>query len=111
MSPAGRGKHPRNPLGDTTEVRKQQIIDFIRMYHNKNQIAPTLREIAVAIGWQPQSYGTVVPLIDDLIAKGFLKRVAKGARTIMLVEPQPKPYYYRREDTIRALKNAANKSK
>lgn len=107
---AARGKHARSPLNDLQKVRKQQIIDYIRQYREQNYMSPTLREIAVAIGYEEESYGSVHPLIKDLINKGFLVRAAKGARTLMLAEPQPAPYFYRREDAIRALKAEVKKS-
>lgn len=91
-----KGKHERSPLQDQTEIRRQQILDCVRLSHEDKGIAPTYREIALYIGWEETSFGTVFPLVEDLIRAGFLQRKAKGARTLALVIPQPSDFYYSR---------------
>lgn len=111
MTSTLRGKATRSPLNDMTKIRKQQIIDFIRQYREANgSISPTVREITVAIGYEPQSYGTVHTLIRSLIQEGWLDQPIKGARTLQLVEPPPAEHYYRREDAIRALQKEVKKT-
>jgi len=104
-------KAHRSPLNDLTKIRKQAIIDFIREFRAKNDnMSPTIRQITVAIGYQPQSFGTVHTLVNSLIAEGWLVKAGEGAKTLKLADPLPADYYYRREDAIREMKRELKKT-
>jgi len=83
---------------DKTLIRMQAILDFVKSYRDENLISPTMAEIAVGVGWQSKDVGNIHPLIEQLINAGFLERVAKGARTLVVSNNPPRPFFYRRED-------------
>lgn len=95
---------------DKTLRNMQSIIDFISRYRHEHLISPTLAEIAVGIGMTAKDFGNVQPMVRKLVEEGFLfyatrgsttdpqKRVYRGARTLIVSDPLPRPYYYRREE-------------
>lgn len=62
--------------------RQQQIIDFIRQFIQGNGTAPTLRQIADAIG--VSSLATVHEHLQALVAKGLIKRKQGRVRSMEL---------------------------
>mgnify|MGYP001558598144 CR=1 FL=1 len=60
--------------------RQQQILDFIKQFIQKNSSAPTLRQIAEAIG--VSSLATVHEHLHTLEEKGLIKRRTGKARAI-----------------------------
>ena len=62
--------------------RQQQIIDFIRQFIQGHGTAPTLRQIAEAIG--VSSLATVHEHLQALVAKGLIKRQAGRVRSLEL---------------------------
>ncbi|HKC04897.1 MAG TPA: transcriptional repressor LexA [Patescibacteria group bacterium] len=64
--------------------RQQQILSFIRQHIQSHGSAPTLREIAVAIG--VSSLATVHEHLQALEEKGLIKRKAGKVRSIDLKE-------------------------
>ncbi len=66
--------------------RQQQILDFIRQHIQSNGSAPTLRQIADAIG--VSSLATVHEHLQALEEKGLIKRKAGKVRSIDLSEPE-----------------------
>jgi repressor LexA len=60
--------------------RQQQILDFIKQHIQSSGTAPTLREIANAIG--VSSLATVHEHLQALVAKGLIKRKAGRVRSI-----------------------------
>src|SRR3989304_4803451 len=67
--------------------RQKQILDFIRGYIKENSYAPTLEEIAENFGLS--SIGTVAEHLENLEAKGYLKREDNQPRSIDLLEGEP----------------------
>lgn len=64
--------------------RQKQILGFIKQYIQSNGTAPTLRQIAEAIG--VSSLATVHEHLQALEAKGLIKRKAGKMRSIDLAE-------------------------
>ena len=65
--------------------RQQQILDFIKQYIQSRGSAPTLREIANAIG--VNSLATVHEHLQTLVTKGLIKRKSGRVRAIELKIP------------------------
>lgn len=63
--------------------RQKQILDFIRQHIQTNSSAPTLREIADALG--VNSLATIHEHLETLEYKGLIKRKPGRSRTIELV--------------------------
>ena len=82
---------------DAHMQHKQAILDYIQEYRGKIGISPTLRELSERIYGHDAGMGNISLLVNDLIEEGFLFKAAQGARTLMLVTPQPRPFYYKRE--------------
>lgn len=61
---------------ERAQIDRQRIIDFYHAYINAHKHAPTMAEVAIGIGRKAASKSKVKILIDDLIAKGWLERVA-----------------------------------
>jgi repressor LexA len=66
--------------------RQRQILDYIQQYIQANGTAPTLRQIAEAIG--VSSLATVHEHLETLQEKGLIKRKTGKTRSIELVNPQ-----------------------
>lgn len=64
--------------------RQQQILDFIKQYIQSNGSAPTLRQIADAIG--VSSLATVHEHLQALEEKGLIKRKAGKVRSMELTQ-------------------------
>ena len=76
-----------NPLTD----RQREALDFLRDYLREHGFPPTLREIAA----QLQITGTLGAMrhLEALEKKGYLKRQAKGSRSITLLPQEPTMTY------------------
>ena len=94
------------PPRDQMKINKQRILDYVKGYIHRNGTSPTIREITAAIGYKATSFGTVQVYVQELIDEGFLKRRIKGARSIQVVNPPPRAWYYRREDSMKAVVRA-----
>ncbi len=68
----------------TLYKRQRQIVDFIAQYIQKNGYAPTLREIADAIG--VSSLATVHEHLEALDRKNVIKKISGKVRGIELVD-------------------------
>lgn len=66
--------------------RQRQIVDFIQQYIQANSSAPTLRQIADAIG--VSSLATVHEHLVSLENKGVIKREGNRSRSIELVDKE-----------------------
>lgn len=64
--------------------RQRQIVDFVQQYIQANSSAPTLRQIADAIG--VSSLATVHEHLASLELKGIIKRKGGRTRTLELVD-------------------------
>lgn len=62
--------------------RQRQILEFINQYIQANGVAPTLKQIADAIG--VRSLATVHEHLETLESKGFIKRKSGKTRSIEL---------------------------
>lgn len=65
--------------------RQKQILDFIKQYIDANGYAPTLKQIAAALG--VSSLATVHEHLQALEKKGLIRRKTGASRSIELVEP------------------------
>lgn len=75
------------------QQRKQLILNFIHIYREMHKVSPSIDEITIAIGYGPKSYGSVTPLINELIHEGWLKRAVPGGRTLVLTHPPDEKYF------------------
>ena len=64
--------------------KQQKVLDFIQEKINRDNLPPTIREIASACGFS--STGTVRDYLDALTKKGYLKRANNKARSIELLQ-------------------------
>jgi len=71
----------------TLYKRQKQILDFIKQYIQKNGLAPTLTEIANALG--VSSLATVHEHLKAMEKKGVIKRFAGSVRGIEIVNNSP----------------------
>jgi repressor LexA len=71
-------------MGNNLTKRQRQILDFINDFKRKHGYAPTVREIGEHFNLS--SPATVQVHLDNLKAKGFLKKSVNEARSIELVE-------------------------
>ena len=70
----------------TLYKRQKQILDFINQYIQKNGLAPTLTEIASAIG--VSSLATVHEHLASMEKKGVIKRFGGSVRGIEIIKEQ-----------------------
>lgn len=70
----------------TTQLTKKQalIIEFINDYTGTRGVSPTYREIMTALGLS--SVSAVAEHIDNLVAKGALKKVPGAARSLEVID-------------------------
>lgn len=73
-------------------TKKQALImEFIRDYLSAHGISPTYREIMTALGLS--SVSAVAEHIDNLVAKGALRKLPGTARSLEIVTPDhPETY-------------------
>lgn len=62
--------------------KQQELLEFIGAFLNEHAYAPSYREIMSALGYK--SVSTVAVHVDGLIAKGFLTKSDKSARSIRM---------------------------
>ncbi len=65
--------------------RQKEILDFIQAYYSKKKFAPSLEEIKVY--FDLRAISTVHEHIENLKAKGYLKKEMNQARGIELINP------------------------
>ena len=67
-------------------TKKQALImEFIRDYLSAHGVSPTYREIMTALGLS--SVSAVAEHIDNLVAKGALRKLPSTARSLEIVTP------------------------
>lgn len=73
-------------------TKKQALImEFIRDYLSAHGVSPTYREIMTALGLS--SVSAVAEHIDNLVAKGALRKLPGTARSLEIVTPDhPETY-------------------
>ncbi len=67
--------------------RQQEILQFIASSLEERGVAPTLREISEAYGFQ--SLGSAQKHVALLVGKGYLRRVKHQKRGLLVVKPVP----------------------
>lgn len=71
----------------TVYTRQKQILGFIKQYIKANGVAPTLKQIAEAIG--VRSLATVHEHLEALVSKGLIKRYTGTVRGMEVVGKFP----------------------
>lgn len=71
-------------MGLKLTKKQQRILDFISDYIDKNNISPTYREIAA--GLELKSVSSVAEHVDNLVARGVLKRSEDHGRVLEVVD-------------------------
>lgn len=69
------------------EKRRKDILRFVRNYHAKNGWAPTIQEIADAVGLV--SPNSTRMHLHKLVEHGYIHMEPRQARAIALVSPAP----------------------
>ncbi len=67
--------------------KQQELLSFVDGFIKGSGYGPSYREIMRALGYK--SVSTVAIHIDNLIAKGYLARSDKSARSLMVVTTRP----------------------
>lgn len=62
--------------------KQQELLQFIGDFLNEHNYAPSYREIMAALGYK--SVSTVAVHVDGLIAKGYLTKSDKSARSVRI---------------------------
>lgn len=79
---------------DIMPQRQQMILDFIHEFRESHDgVSPTDREIAIGIGYQVTSWGTVHVLIDDLVKQGWLRKANVGSRAYIPTRKKSETFY------------------
>ena len=70
----------------TIKLTKKQalIIDFINDFTSTRGVSPTYREIMTALGLS--SVSAVAEHIDNLVAKGALRKISGAARSLEVID-------------------------
>lgn len=71
--------------------KQQAVLDFVQDYTEENGVSPTYREIMA--GLNLTSVSAVAEHIDNLVAKGVIRKNPGEARTLEVLD-------YRHEDTV-----------
>ena len=71
-------------MGLKLTKKQQRLLDFISDYIDKNNVSPTYREIAA--GLELKSVSSVAEHIDNLVARGVLKRSGDHGRVLEVVD-------------------------
>lgn len=76
--------------------KQRQIIDFIESYTAENDISPSYREIAAAVGLS--SVSAVAEHVENLVEKSVLRKTEGSARSLELLD-------YEHLETVELFKN------
>ena len=66
--------------------KQKQIIEFISTFTAEHNYSPSYREIMTGLGLS--SVSAVAEHVDNLVAKGALKKVSGAARSLEVISPQ-----------------------
>lgn len=69
-------------MRERTSKKQQELLQFIAEFLREHNYAPSYREVMVALGYK--SVSTVAVHVDGLIAKGYLTKSDKSARSIRI---------------------------
>jgi SOS-response transcriptional repressor LexA len=75
--------------------KQQAVLDFLRDYMEEKGVSPSYREIMAGLGLS--SVSAVAEHVDNLVAKGILKKNPGEARTLEILD-------YRHEETVELFK-------
>lgn len=64
--------------------KQQELLQYIADFLKDHEYAPSYREIMTSLGYK--SVSTVAVHVDGLIAKGYLTKSDKSARSVRVVE-------------------------
>lgn len=67
---------------ERTTKKQQELLQFITDFLREHNYAPSYREIMKVLGYK--SVSTVAVHVDGLIAKGYLTKTDKSARSVRL---------------------------
>ncbi len=70
-------------MRERTSKKQQELLQFISDFLDEHNYAPSYREVMTALGYK--SVSTVAIHIDALIAKNYLTKTDKSARSIRVV--------------------------
>lgn len=76
----------QKPTGGLT-IRQGEVLNFIRAYHAERGFAPSFAEIAEGVGLGSKS--GVSRIVDGLVERGYIGRMAHQARSIVVLGVQP----------------------
>ena len=75
--------------------KQQALLDFLQDFTEENGVSPSYREIMTGLGLS--SVSAVAEHIDNLVAKGVLKKNPGEARSLEVLD-------YRHEETVELFK-------
>ena len=73
-------------MSEKLTKKQKQIVEFISAFLKDNNYSPSYREIMTGLGLS--SVSAVAEHIDNLVAKGTIKKVPGTARSLEVVSPQ-----------------------
>ncbi len=99
-------------MGERTTKKQQELLQFISDFLDEHNYAPSYREIMRALGYK--SVSTVAIHIDGLIAKNYLTKSDKSARSIRIVTVSSsvdnKHYSWLRTEITKRAANGADQA-
>lgn len=75
--------------------KQQAVLDFLQDYMEENGVSPSYREIMNGLGLS--SVSAVAEHVDNLVAKGIIKKNPGEARTLEILN-------YKHEETVELFK-------
>ena len=73
------------PPDDRITPRQRELMRYLVGYQKKNGIAPTMRELTLAMG--VSSKGSIAVMVDRLIKKGLLEKTGGAVRGLHVRGP------------------------
>ncbi len=70
-------------MAERSTKKQQELLEYIDEFISTNGYGPTYREVMSALGYK--SVSTVAVHVDGLIAKGYLRKRDKSARSLEVV--------------------------
>lgn len=83
---AVRAARPEASAPPMVGPRAEDVLDFIKEFVGENGFSPSLREIAGGVGLK--STGTVHHHLQQLVERGFIRRLPGAVRTIQILDDQ-----------------------
>ncbi len=73
-------------MSEKLTKKQKQIVEFISTFMKENNYSPSYREIMTGLGLS--SVSAVAEHVDNLVAKGAIKKVSGAARSLEVVAVQ-----------------------